>query len=87
MKYSLRETRLKIPNRLKSIHSVPIWLLRNLIVGLLDAQGYLLQIGILQNLDENSFSVYSRPAERLKDVELGNVKLSPSGVELGYLEW
>ena len=87
MKYSFLETTLKIPNRLKSIHSVPIWLLRNLIVGLLDAQGYLLQIGILQNLDENSFSVYSRPAEGLRDVELGNVKLSPSGVELGYLEW
>ena len=87
MKYSLLETTLKIPNRLKSIHSVPIWLLRNLIVGLLDAQGYLLQIGILQNLDENSFSVYSRPVEGLRDVEVGNVKLSPSGVELGYLEW
>lgn len=84
MKYLLRETKLKIPNHLQS---VPISELRNLIVGLLDAQGYLLQIGILQSLDQESFRVYSRSTDHLKEVELGNVKLSPDGVELGYLEW
>ncbi len=87
MKYLLRETKLKMPNGLQSVQSVPISELRNLIVGLLDAQGYLLQIGILQSLDEDSFRVYSRSTEHLKEVELGNVKLSPDGVELGYLEW
>ena len=86
MKYSLRETKLNIPNRLKSYHAASISLLRNLVAGLLDAQGYLLQIGILQNLDADSCSIYSRRAENVRDVELGNVKLSPSGVELGYLE-
>jgi polynucleotide 5'-kinase involved in rRNA processing len=84
MKYLLRETKLKMPNDLQS---VPISELGNLIVGLLDAQGYLLQIGILQSLDHESFRVYSRSTDHLKEVELGNVKLSPDGVELGYLEW
>jgi polynucleotide 5'-hydroxyl-kinase GRC3/NOL9 len=87
MKYLLRETKLKMPNGLQSAQSVPISELRNLIVGLLDAQGYLLQIGILQSLDEDSFRVYSRSTDHLGEVELGSVKLSPDGVELGYLEW
>ncbi len=87
MKFPLRETRLKLPNDLQSIQSVRISELRNLIVGLLDAQGYLLQIGILQNVDEDSLRVYSRSTDQLKEIELGNVKLSNDGIELGYLTW
>ena len=87
MKYPLRETQLKLPNGLQPIQSVRISELRNLIVGLLDAQGYLLQIGILQSLDEDSFRVYSRSTDHLRNIELGNVKLSTDGIELGYLEW
>ena len=86
MKYPRRETQLRLPNRLQSIQSVRISELRNLIVGLLDDQGYLLQIGILQSLDEDSFRVYSRTTDHLREIELGNVKLSTDGVELGYLE-
>jgi polynucleotide 5'-hydroxyl-kinase GRC3/NOL9 len=86
-KYPLRETQLKLPNGIQSIQSARISELRNLIVGLLDARGYLLQIGILQSLDEDSFRVYSRSTDHLRDIELGNVKLSTDGVELGYAEW
>jgi polynucleotide 5'-hydroxyl-kinase GRC3/NOL9 len=85
-KYRRRETRLKLPNGLKSTESMRTSELRNLIVGLLDDQGYLLQIGILQSLDEDSIGVYSRPSAHIGEIELGNVRLSKDGVELGYLE-
>jgi polynucleotide 5'-hydroxyl-kinase GRC3/NOL9 len=84
--FQLRETRVTLPKGLPSIKSARISELSNLIVGLVDHQGYMLQIGVLLGLEADSLRVYSRPVSRLGEIELGYVKLSTDGVELGYLE-
>jgi polynucleotide 5'-hydroxyl-kinase GRC3/NOL9 len=84
--YSRRNVRVRLPNALAISPSTRISEQRNLIVGLMDDEGYLLQIGVLLSLEEEMLRVYSRPTDRLSEIELGYVKLSTEGVELGYLE-
>ena len=60
--------------------------LENLIVGLLDDDGYLLQIGVLLKFEKGYLKIYSRPAEGVREIEIGYVQLSTDGSELGYLE-
>jgi len=84
--YSLRATQVRLPIGVSSIQTARTSQLRNLVVGLLDSQGYLLQIGVLLSLEGNSLRVYSRPVDHLGGIELGCVRLSTDGVELGYLE-
>jgi polynucleotide 5'-kinase involved in rRNA processing len=76
----------RLPNALATSGSTRISEPRNLITGLLDDEGYLLQIGILLNLEQDMLRVYSRPTDRLCEIELGYVKLSTEGAELGFLE-
>jgi polynucleotide 5'-hydroxyl-kinase GRC3/NOL9 len=85
-RYSVREIRVKLPYGSPQPELVQPSELRNLVVGLLDSEGYLLQIGVLLSLEEDSAKVYSRHADHLKEIELGYVKLSTAGAELGYLE-
>ena len=59
--------------------------LSNLIVGILDNEGYLVQIGTLIRIDDEGVLIYSRPAEALHHIEVGHVKLSISGDEIGFL--
>jgi len=59
--------------------------LKNVIVGLLDENGYLNQIGILLGLEKTFVKLYSRPAD-VRRIELGYLKLSKGGSELGYVE-
>ncbi len=59
---------------------------QNLIVGLLDEEKYLLQIGVLLGSEKGVLRVYSREAEGARELELGYVRLLPDGTELGYLE-
>jgi len=82
--YSRRNVRIRLPNASATSRSMQIPELLNLIVGLLDDEGYLLQIGVLLNGDEEKLEVYSRPTDRLSEIELGYVRLSREGVELGY---
>jgi polynucleotide 5'-hydroxyl-kinase GRC3/NOL9 len=84
--YDRRVTQVKLPHGLASIQSKLFSELSNLTVGLLDSQGYLLQIGVLQGFEENRLKVYSRPVNGLRAIELGYVKLSTDGIEIGYLE-
>ena len=84
--YSRRNIRVRLPKALATSRLTRISEQTNLIVGLLDNEGYLLQIGVLLNLEEEMLRVYSRPADRLSEIELGYVRLSAEGVELGYLE-
>ena len=84
--YPMRAIQLKMPIGVSSIETATISQLRNLIVGLLNDQGFLLQIGVLLGLDDNSLRVYSRAVDQLAGIELGYVKLSTDGSELGYLE-
>jgi polynucleotide 5'-hydroxyl-kinase GRC3/NOL9 len=60
--------------------------LMSLIVGLLDDDDYLIQIGILMALEKDALRVYCRTAEGARNVEVGYVKLSTDGTELGYFE-
>ncbi len=56
------------------------------IVGLLDDEDYLIQIGILMALEKDGLRVYCRTAEGARKVDVGYVKLSTDGTELGYFE-
>jgi polynucleotide 5'-hydroxyl-kinase GRC3/NOL9 len=60
--------------------------LSNLVVGLLNNDGYMLQIGILIGLGKGTARVYCRPVEAVRKMEVGYVKLSTTGTELGYFE-
>ena len=84
--YPTRAIRLELPIGVSSVETTRMSQLRNLIVGLLNDQGFLLQIGVLLSLDDNSLRVYSRAVDHLAGIELGYVKLSTDGAELGYLE-
>ena len=84
--YSLREVQIKLPNGMRSIGSTRTSDLRNLLIGLLDDDGYLLQIGVLLGFEGNSLKVYSRQVSRFVEIEVGYVKLSTDGVECGYLQ-
>lgn len=62
--------------------------LSNLLLGLLDERGLLLEIGVLLGVDRGgeAVNVYSRPTTGVSTIELGSVKLSTQGAELGYLD-
>ena len=83
---SKRNVQVKLPDALARSGSTRTSDLRNLIVGLLDNEGYLLQIGVLLDLEEETLRVYSRSVDGLSELELGYVKLSLEGVEMGYLD-
>lgn len=85
--FPLRGVQMKIPKGLPSPRELRSKDLKNLIVGLLDDKGYLLQIGVLVNFEKDLLKVYSRSADRVRKIELGYVKLSTDGVELGYFEF
>jgi polynucleotide 5'-hydroxyl-kinase GRC3/NOL9 len=59
--------------------------LRNLIVGILNGEGYLMQIGILIDIEGEAVRIYSRPVEEFRKIEVGYVKLSTAGTETGFL--
>jgi polynucleotide 5'-hydroxyl-kinase GRC3/NOL9 len=84
--YQRHEVRVTFPDVLKLGRPQASSDLVNLIVGLLDNDGFLLQVGVLLHLDEDQLRVFSRHAERPSEVELGFVKLSTDGVEQGYLD-
>ena len=83
---SLRNVQVRMPKGLPPIQRWQSRDLQNLIVGLLDNEGYLLQIGVLLGFDGEFIRVYSRPFARVREIELGFVRLSTEGIELGYLE-
>jgi polynucleotide 5'-hydroxyl-kinase GRC3/NOL9 len=85
--YSLRENRVTLPQALTLAQFAGTSEPRNLLVGLLDKGGLLLQIGVLLGLENELVRIYSRSADSLKEIELGYVRLTTAGVELGYLEF
>jgi len=60
----------------------------NLIVGLLNRDGFLLSIGILKEIDSKrrSAKIYSPEVTELASVEIGAVRISESGKEIAELE-
>jgi len=82
----LQKVNVRIPKRLPPLQSPKSRELNNLIVGLLDDQGYLLQIGVLIDVGKDVLRVHSRCVDGVREIEIGYVKLSTDGTELGYFE-
>jgi polynucleotide 5'-hydroxyl-kinase GRC3/NOL9 len=59
---------------------------KNLLVGLSDKDGFLLQIGILMDVDSRSIHIFSRSVEHVRNVEFGYIHLLPDGTEIGYVD-
>lgn len=59
--------------------------LKDLIVGILDKEGYLIEIGILTNFERDAATIYSRHAGEFRNIEAGHVKISKTGREMGFL--
>jgi polynucleotide 5'-hydroxyl-kinase GRC3/NOL9 len=60
--------------------------LKNLLIGLLDAEGFMLQIGVLVGIEPNSIHIYTRSVENVRILEFGYVKLTADGVEIGNVD-
>jgi polynucleotide 5'-hydroxyl-kinase GRC3/NOL9 len=82
----LREVQLYAPPGFPSLTTSKGGELSNLIVGLLDENRYLIQIGVLLNIEAGTVRVFARPAEGIRMIELGYVRLSTAGSELGFVE-
>ena len=80
----LRDTEISTPNHFPSVTVENRYWLRNLIIGILDENGYLLQLGILRDIECDALRIYSRPVSTIRRIGLGYVKLSISGREIGY---
>lgn len=59
----------------------------NLIVGLLNRDGFTVGIGILLEYDrrQQAIKIFSQPHEDIAGIEIGNVRLAQDGTEIGYL--
>jgi len=79
----LKKTQLSRPSHRAEI--VNDRALRNLIVGILDAGGFLVEIGILMEIEGQVARIYSRAMGAFGHVAVGYVKLSTSGREIGFL--
>lgn len=84
--FTLPEVQLSIPEEFSSLVKSKRSELSNVIVGLLDENRYLLQIGVLFGFEPRTIRVYSKPAEGIHTIELGYLKLSTKGDELGFVE-
>ncbi len=73
----------------KEIRVIPASEMDNLVVALFDRNERLTSLGILRNLDfrakRATVSAISKPSE-LKKIEIGRVKVSRQGYEIGYAE-
>lgn len=58
-----------------------------LIAGLLDERGFMLEIGVTLNLDPEFLRIFTRSIDKVREVEFGQVRLTPNGVELGYVDY
>ena len=83
---SLQGVSISTPKGFPQIQGSKARELSNLIVGLLNDDGYMLQIGVLMGLGNGTARVYSRSVEAVRKIEVGYVKLSTAGIELGYFE-
>lgn len=83
---SLRGVSISTPKRFPRLEEVKARDLGNLVVGLLNDDGYMVQFGVLIGFGDQSARIYCRPVEAVRRIEVGYVKLSTTGAELGYFE-
>jgi polynucleotide 5'-kinase involved in rRNA processing len=77
--------RLSAPKNLPVVSPANSSALRNLMVGILDTSGFLTQIGILTDVESDAIRIYSRQRDAISRIELGFVKLTPLGREIGFI--
>jgi len=77
---------LSIPENLSFLNKSDHREFRNIIVGLLDENRYLIQIGVLVAFEPATLRVYCRPAVGICTIELGYLRLATDGKELGFVE-
>ena len=80
-KLSLDEISLKFPNSKMGLNGD-----LNFIVGFLNSEGLLLEIGILLGLNEKSIKIYTRYSGESNQIEVGRVKLLKNGSELSFAD-
>lgn len=80
------EVQLSIPENLSFLKKSDRSEFRNIIVGLLDENRYLVQIGVLAAFEPGTIRVYCKPVEGIRTIELGYLKLATDGKELGFVE-
>jgi polynucleotide 5'-hydroxyl-kinase GRC3/NOL9 len=57
-----------------------------LVIGLLDDAGYLLYLGILQSVENQALRVFCKSADGVRKIDIGRVRLSTDGVEIGFFD-
>jgi polynucleotide 5'-hydroxyl-kinase GRC3/NOL9 len=82
----LASVNLSIPFGLPRIHRQEARELHDLIVGLLNNEGLMVEMGVFMGFTDDSAKVYCRSAEDVRTIELGYIRLSRDGTELGYFE-
>ena len=82
---NLQNVQLSFPTGFSSATPHGNRILRNLIIGLVDEDGYLLEIGILVGIGPHSLRIFSRPTNEIRRIDVGYVKISPYGREIGFL--
>jgi len=85
MKIPFSNVRFSAPKHFPAITAVNRSALRNLIIGIIDAAGYLTNIGILLDVEPDGVRIYSKQRDAISQIELGFVKLTPSGREIGFI--
>jgi polynucleotide 5'-kinase involved in rRNA processing len=82
---NLEKVQLSFPSRYLPVSGLDRRALSNLIVGILDDQDYLAEIGILMGVEREAAVIYSRRSEVFHKIEVGYVRLSTAGEEIGFL--
>jgi polynucleotide 5'-hydroxyl-kinase GRC3/NOL9 len=82
----LKKVHFSGPPHFPSVSATNRVALRNLIIGILNEDGYLIQIGLLIDINRDSVHIYSRQwADEIHRIELGCLKLTTSGTEIAFL--
>lgn len=84
---TIQEVKVKVPEGPRLVEIGRQWQVSNLLAGLLNEHGYLLNIGVLMSFEKNLFRIYARSIEGARELQLGYVRLSLDGEELGYVEF
>ena len=82
----LNDVKMQLRSNIKHAFSTRSPQLHNVLVGFLDEEGFMHQIGILETIMGDCLRIYSKTMHKTTILELGQVMLSRDGSELGFLE-
>jgi len=82
----LDNTRIKLRRSITQPCSRGLVNLSKALLGFLDENGFMVQIGILERMTHNHLTAYSRRIHQPVSIKFGYVRLARDGTELGFLE-